>query len=108
MVPVEGNAKELVSDSDMNSESEMNAALCNVDVVIPTIDDLPPLTIEVIGQELRRDANLTIVHICIENTLVPTSIELEGHPYAIRTNAAMRENLYLRDNLLGLVEEPFT
>ena len=50
MVPVEGNAEEPASDSDMNSECEMNAALCNVDVVMPTIDDLPPLTIEEIGE----------------------------------------------------------
>ena len=51
---------------------------------------------------------MTIVRTWIENTLVPTSIELEGHSSAIRTYAAMRENIYLRDNLLGLVEEPFT
>ena len=81
----------IMTDSDMISKSEMNAALCTLDVVMPTIDDLPPLTIEEIEEEQGRDANLTVVRSWIETAYIPTPIDLEGYPSAIRTYATMRQ-----------------
>ena len=67
-----------------------------------------PLTIEELAAEQGRDENLVLLRIWIEKALTPTPIELEGQPAAIRTDAGMRKNLFLRDNIIGLVAEPFS
>ena len=62
VVPGEWNSAEDVSAYDLDSECAMNAALCALDVVMPTLDDLPQLTMEEIGVEQRRDDQFIIVH----------------------------------------------
>ena len=87
---------------------ELDAALSAIDVAMPSIDELPPLTREEIGVEQRHDDNLLLVRSWLDHTITPTPQELEGQSAAICTYATMRENLFLRDNVLGLVEEPFS
>ena len=79
-----------------------------LDVVMPTIDELPPLTIDEIGVEQRRDDTLPRVRSWLDHPITPTPQELAGQSAPICTYAAMRENLFLRDNVLVLVEEPFS
>ena len=93
-----------VFDSDMISEWELNADLCNADGNRSTLDDLPPLTIKEIGEDQGRDAHLLIVPtwIATASRLIPTDVI--GYPSAFPTYASMREEIYLLDNFLVLVE----
>ena len=58
--------------------------------------------------EQRRDDNLLLVRSWLDHAITPTPQELEGQSAAICTFAAMRDNLFIRDNVLGKVEEPFS
>ena len=71
---------------------KVNAVFCAVDVVMTTVDDLPPLTIEEIGIEQRLDAKLTIVRTRIETAATSAPPELEGYASASGTYAAMRKH----------------
>ena len=94
--PREPNAPEHVFDTETDSQVVLDAALTILDVAMPTIDEVPPLPIEEIGAEERRDENLLLVRNWIEKMLTLTPLQLEGQPPAIRTYAAMREYILSR------------
>ena len=54
-------------------------------MLLPTVDELSPLTIDEIRDVQRRDADLTRVRRYIETASAATTTELEGDPAAIRT-----------------------
>ena len=93
VLPREPNAAEHAFDGDTDSEFELNAALTIIDVALPTINELPPLTIEEIAVQQRRHYTLLFPRTWIEKALRLTALELEGQPEAIR-NGPLCENNY--------------
>ena len=63
--------------------------------------------LEEISLEQGRDENLILMREWIEAVRAHTPEELEGLPEASRTYAELRKDIYIRDNTLGVVEEPF-
>ena len=108
VLPREPNGAEHVSHADTDSKFQLDAALTILDVAFHTIGELPTLTIEEFVVEQRRNDTLLLIRTRIKIPLTLSPLELEVQPAAIRIYAAMRDNLFLRDNILGLVEDPFT
>ena len=81
---------------------------CLIDIPLPTLNDVPPHTLEEISSEQCREENIWIVRECIDPIKAPTVEELGGLPETRRIYADILANIYIRGNILGIVEEPYT